>query len=139
MTGLDLLFYQHDRSDRQQLLIGVGYTDMRADAATRRHVQALSFFPQLNLYGRRHDTWQSMFFVRALGPTWLSDHQLGERRQGERFCFQAQIGAGFWLGREQHWWLGLSYKHFSNAGLFSPNDSIDVPLVLSLGYRQRTR
>ena len=137
MSGVDLIFFQHARSERQELVIGVGYTDIHTNAGFDEHVQAVSIFPQLNLYGKGNGSVRPMFFVRALGPTWLSNRHLGDREQGRSFAFQAQIGAGLWFGKEKDWFAALSYKHFSNAGLFSPNDSFDVPVVLTLGYRQQ--
>lgn len=137
MTGVDLIFYQHARSENQELMIGVGYTDIHTNAGFNEHVQAVSIFPQLNLYGKNNKSVRPMFFVRALGPTWLSNKNLSDREQGSSFAFQAQVGAGLWCGKDKDWLVSLSYKHFSNAGLFSPNDSFDVPVLLSLGYRQK--
>lgn len=135
MVGADLIFWKHERSERQELVVGVGYTDIRTNAGFDEHVQALSIFPQLNLYARGNDKVRPMFFVRALGPTWLSDRRLGDREQGRNFCFQAQIGGGLWIGKDKDWLVALSYKHFSNAGLFSPNEAFDVPLLLTVGNR----
>jgi hypothetical protein len=137
MAGADLIFYQHARSERQEIVIGVGFTDIRTNAGFNEHVQAVSIFPQLNLYGKGNDAVRPMFFVRALGPTWLSNRNLGDREQGGNFVFQAQIGAGLWFGEDKNWLVSLSYKHFSNAGLASPNDAFDVPGLLTMGYRQK--
>jgi hypothetical protein len=137
MAGADLIFYQHARSERQEIVIGVGYTDIHTNAGFNEHVQAVSIFPQLNLYGKGNAAVRPMFFVRALGPTWLSNRNLGDREQGRSFAFQAQIGAGLWFGKDKDWLVSLSYKHFSNAGLASPNEAFDVPVLLSLGYRQK--
>lgn len=137
MAGADLIFYQHARSERQEIVIGVGYTDIHTNAAFNEHVQAVSVFPQLNLYGKGNDSVRPVFFVRALGPTWLSKRNLGDREQGSNFAFQAQIGAGLWFGKDKDWLVSLSYKHFSNAGLASPNEAFDVPVLLTLGYKQK--
>lgn len=137
MAGADLIFFQHRRSERQELVVGVGYTDMRTDAGFNERVQALSVFPQLNLYARGNDSVRPMFFVRALGPTWLSSRHLGDREQGSSFAFQAQVGAWLWFGKDKDWLVSLSYKHFSNAELASPNEAFDVPLLLSLGRREQ--
>ncbi len=137
MAGADLVFYQHARSERQEIVIGVGYTDIHTNARFNEHVQAVSIFPQLNLYGKGNGAVRPMFFVRALGPTWLSNRNLGDREQGRNFAFQAQIGAGLWFGKDKDWLLSLSYKHFSNAGLASPNEAFDVPVLLTVGYRQK--
>lgn len=137
MAGADLIFYQHSRSERQEIVIGVGYTDIQTNAGLNEHVQAVSIFPQLNLYGKGNDAVRPMFFVRALGPTWLSNTYLGDREQGSNFSFQAQVGAALWFGKDKDWLVSLSYKHFSNAGLASPNQAFDVPVLLTVGYRQK--
>lgn len=137
MSGVDLIFYQHSRSERQEFVIGVGYTDIYTNAGFNENVQAVSIFPQLNLYGKGNKSVRPMFFVRALGPTWLSSRYLGDREQGSQFAFQAQVGAGLWFGKDKDWLVSLSYKHFSNAGLFSPNEAFDVPVLFTVGYRQQ--
>lgn len=136
MYGADVIFYKHARSDRQEIVIGVGYTDIHTNAGFNEHVQAVSVFPQLNLYAKGNHAVRPMFFVRALGPTWLSKRNLGDREQGSNFAFQAQIGAGLWFGKDKDWLVSLSYKHFSNAGLASPNEAFDVPVLLTVGVRQ---
>jgi hypothetical protein len=135
MVGADLIFFQHKRSERQEIVVGVGYTDIRTNAGFNEHVQAVSVFPQLNLYGKATDSMRPMFFVRVLGPTWLSDRRLGDREQGADFAFQAQVGYGVWFGKDKDWLVSLSYKHFSNAGLASPNEAFDVPVLLTLGKK----
>ncbi|GAA5215068.1 hypothetical protein GCM10025776_10140 [Corallincola platygyrae] len=65
----------------------------------------------------------------------MSDKRLGERKQSERFSFQAQIGAGVYFGKDLNWLASISYKHFSNANLFNENDGFDVPIVLTIGRR----
>jgi hypothetical protein len=135
MAGADLIFFQHRRSERQELVVGVGYTDIRSNAGFDEHVQAVSVFPQLNLYGKGNGAVRPMFFVRALGPTWLSERNLGDREQGSHFAFQAQVGAGLWFGEDKDWLVSLSYKHFSNAGLYSANEAFDVPVQLSVANR----
>ena len=137
MAGADLIFYRNERSERQEIVIGVGYTDIQTNAGFNEHVQAVSIFPQLNLYGKGNNAVRPMFFVRALGPTWLSNRNLGDREQGSNFAFQAQVGAGLWFGKDKDWLVSLSYKHFSNAGLSSPNEAFDVPVLLTVGYRQK--
>jgi hypothetical protein len=135
MFGADLIFWKNQRSERQELVVGVGYTDIQTNAGFNEHVQAVSIFPQLNLYAKGNDSVRPMFFVRALGPTWLSERNLGDREQGSHFAFQAQVGAGLWFGKDRNWLAALSYKHFSNAGLSSPNEAFDVPVLLTVGYR----
>jgi hypothetical protein len=133
--GLDWEFWRHARSQRQFFSLGVGYTHLRTDAASNTELRAFSLYPQLTLLASKTaQQWQPYFFVRALGPTFIDGKRLGEREQAERFVFQAQVGAGL-IAPDNSWFVAVSYKHFSNADLFSPNDGIDLPFVLTLGQR----
>ncbi|MES2605823.1 MAG: acyloxyacyl hydrolase [Pseudomonadota bacterium] len=132
--GLDWEFWRHARSERQFLSIGAGYTHIRTDAATNKKLSAFSLYPQLTLLANKRNAWQPYFFVRALGPTFLSSEKLGEREQGERFAFQAQVGGGL-IAPSEDWFVALSYKHFSNAELFSPNDSMEIQFLVTVGKR----
>ncbi|TCI03298.1 acyloxyacyl hydrolase [Corallincola luteus] len=134
-AGADLIFWQYERSSRQTLFLGTGITYLGTDEDVNEEIYAISVFPQLNLYTDKWGENQPYFFVRALGPTYLSSRKLGEREQGKRFAFQAQVGAGVYFGANESWLVSVSYKHFSNANLFSPNDGLDVPILLSLGRR----
>jgi opacity protein-like surface antigen len=142
-AGVDSGFYRHDRSDKSSFIVGVSYTYMSANSVDFDRIQAISIYPQLSLFAGP-DSWISsllpgrgrpFFYVRALGPSYISANRLGERQQANNFAFQAQIGAGarFDLrdGRTAN--VSVSWKHFSNANLFSPNDGIDLPIVLNFG------
>lgn len=136
--GIDYNFYRFKRSPRQHLLIGASYTHLSANHDNNsfdNSSYAISIYPQLNLYLDQKSWGQPYFFVRALGPSYLSDNRLGERQQAHNFTFQAQVGAGayFNLGANTRGTATLSWKHFSNANLFSDNDGIDLPLMLNLG------
>lgn len=135
--GLDYSFYRKIRSYRQHFLLGVGVTHMATDADTNKTVNAISFYPQLNLYPRKLNWGQPFFFVRALAPTYISSNQLGEREQEHHFAFQAQVGFGAYLNFQdtREIIVSISFKHFSNANIFSDNDGFDFPVVLSAGLR----
>ncbi|MCZ6619363.1 MAG: acyloxyacyl hydrolase [Gammaproteobacteria bacterium] len=143
--GVDFAFYRYERSPRQHLLIGVSYTYMSTDTVENDEIHALSIYPQLSLFpraegkfARAFPNWVNpYFFVRALGPSYISANRLGEREQANHFAFQAQIGVGLQLdfGQEREGVLSLSWKHFSNANLFDDNDGFDFPIVLSLGIK----
>jgi hypothetical protein len=133
--GLDWEFWRHARSARQFLSIGVGYTQLRTDATSNTELRAFSLYPQLTLFAaERARQWQPYFFVRALGPTFIDGKQLGAREQAEHLVFQAQVGVGL-IAPGDGWFVAASYKHFSNANLFSPNDGIDLRFVLTFGRR----
>jgi hypothetical protein len=139
--GLDYSFHRFQRSSRQHIEVGVSYTSLRTNASASERLYAVSIYPQLTLYpspaskfATHFPSWaEPFFFVRALGPSYLSSSRLGERRQAKQFTFQAQVGVGVIL--QSRGILGISWKHFSNANLFSQNDGIDVPLVFNAGVR----
>ena len=135
--GLDYSFYRKIRSYRQHFLLGVSVTHMTTDAATNQTVNAISLYPQLNLYPRDKSWGQPYFFVRALAPSYLSSNQLGAREQEHNFAFQAQVGFGAYLHFQdkQDAIISVSFKHFSNANIFSKNDGFDFPFVLSFGTK----
>jgi hypothetical protein len=144
-VGVDYSFYRFERTARQHLQIGISYTRIHTDTDDDDRLWALTIYPQLSLYPAEDGAFRQLFpswaapyfFVRALGPSYLSTTTLGEREQANHFAFQAQVGFGLLLdlGRERTGILSLSWKHFSNADLFGQNDGIDVPLVVSLGMK----
>jgi hypothetical protein len=144
-VGVDYSFHRFERSARQHIHVGVSYTRLTTNAADNRSLYALSVYPQITLYptktsrvAARSPPWaEPFFFVRALGPTYISDSRLGSRRQADSFAFQAQVGVGVVLnpGAERRTVVAVSWKHFSNADLYTENDGIDVPLVISVGMK----
>jgi hypothetical protein len=135
--AIDYSFYAVDRSSRSRLSLGVSYTRITMDAGSQRTAHVLSLYPQLTLIPTSAALDGFYFYVRALGPSYLSENVFGTRRQANHFTFQAQAGIGYEqvLTARQTLLVQLSWKHFSNANLFSANDGIDLPLVLSLGLR----
>lgn len=142
-AGVDYSFFRHERSARSAILIGMSYTYMGADSDEFDRIHAVSIYPQLSLYPTP-GSWINdvlpgdaapYFFVRALGPSYISANRLGARQQSRNFAFQAQVGVGanMELSGGRIATIALSWKHFSNANLFSDNDGIDLPLVLNVG------
>lgn len=136
-VAIDYEFFEYVRSARTRLSVGVGYTHLTTDADTHRKIQALSVYPQLTLTPVTESINDFYFFVRALGPSYMSENALGEREQDNHFSFQAQVGIGYMkkLENDNAVKLQVSFKHFSNADLFSDNDGYDIPFVLTLGYK----
>jgi hypothetical protein len=136
-VGIDYTFYEFKRTSRTSLSLGVGYTYLKTDAQINRRIHAVTVYPELTLTPLSSSLSGYYAFVRALGPSYLSENMLGSRRQDNHFAFQAQIGVGyeFSLGDDRSLLAQLSLKHFSNANLFENNDGIDIPLVLNIGIR----
>lgn len=136
-VGMDYTFYRFERSSRQHLSIGASYTYIGSNASHSDSLYAISLFPQLTLLADERSWGKPFFFVRALGPSYISERQLGVQRQANHFTFQAQVGAGFYFdwSNNRRGFVSLSWKHFSNSSFFSPNDSIDLPVLLSIGTK----
>ncbi|MGF1734836.1 acyloxyacyl hydrolase [Photobacterium satsumensis] len=135
LLAMDLIFADWQRSPVQRLSLGASVTHLEAHTdESNDELIALSLFPELKLFAERYG-YRWFFQVRALGPTWLSEKQLGEREQAMHFAFLAQVGGGVYFGDENRGYLNVFYRHFSNANLKEPNDGFDVPLNLSVGYR----
>lgn len=141
--GVDYNFYRHERSSRSSFVIGASYTYLGTNTDSNDSIHALSVYPQLSMYPSA-GSWvhklipgngEPFFYVRALGPTYISSNQLGNRRQAKHFAFQAQLGVGatYRLGSDQQASFAIAWKHFSNANLFDDNDGIDLPIVLTFG------
>ena len=139
--GADYSFHRWERSERQHIQVGVSYTSLKTNGPGHDSLVAISVYPQITLYPSKTSkitahspTWaQPFFFVRALGPSYISENSLGTREQAEHFAFQAQVGVGAVINEKAI--VTFSWKHFSNAELFQPNDGIDVPFVISGGVR----
>lgn len=144
-VGIDYSFFRNDRSERSSILVGMSYTYMGANSTEFDRIHAVSIYPQLSLYPTQTSWVRSLlpgdsepyFFVRALGPSYISANRLGSRQQANNFAFQAQIGVGvnMFFAEGRHATIAFAWKHFSNANLFSENDGIDLPVVLSVGIR----
>jgi len=140
-AGFDYSFYRFERSSRQHIEVGVSYTSLRTNAPGSDDIVTVSVYPQVTFYPaktsritRRSPAWaEPFFFVRALGPSYISDNRLGSRQQAEHFAFQAQVGVGMVVNSRAI--VAVSWKHFSNAGIYDDNDGIDVPLVVNVGVR----
>ena len=134
--GVDYSFYKIVRSVRSELSFGIGYTRLVNDTDTHDSIYAISLYPQLTLYPVKTNKLKPFFFVRALSPSYISDSQFGSREQDNNFSFQAQFGFGIrpYMTENQQIRVMLSWKHFSNAGLFNDNDGFDLPIMLSLGF-----
>lgn len=134
--AVDYEFYQFRRSPRSGFSLGVGYTRLTTDAATHKSIDVFSIYPQLTLWPVSPSLQDTYFFVRALGPSYMSANRLGSRQQDNHFTFQAQVGVGYrkQLAGSRSMRFQISWKHFSNANLFADNDGIDIPFVLTLGF-----
>lgn len=136
-VALDAHLFSHDYSALQTWHVGVSAARLQASTpdADNNALWAISLYPQLNLPLPWADAHNAFFYVRTLAPTWISEKQLGERKQAYHFVFQSQVGVGFRFGEQNQWSANLGYRHYSNAGLGEPNEGMDATLLLTLGRR----
>ncbi|PMH45926.1 hypothetical protein BCU68_09975 [Vibrio sp. 10N.286.49.B3] len=132
---VDMILFDYARSQTQTMSIGSSITH----ATTNSHngddtFTAISIFPELKL-STTLGTSDVFFHVRALGPSYISTKTFGSREQAMHFAFQAQIGGGIYLDPQHKYQLRLQYRHFSNANFKKPNNGIDFPLMVSLGFK----
>jgi hypothetical protein len=142
--GIEYTFFSIARSPRSSFQFGAGYTYVGTNSSSFESLHAISIYPQLRLtpgpdsaiHSWFAESTEPFFYVRALGPTYISTNQLGSRKQSNHFLFQAQVGVGFTIRRIDNkvFTMSLSFKHFSNAGLFDDNDGIDLPFLLNVGF-----
>lgn len=75
------------------------------------------------------------YIEASFGPTYLSAKQFGTERQGSHFAFQTTLGGGIEVGSLRRAVdLGIHFIHYCNAGLSSPNDGSDIPMVFTVGF-----
>ena len=130
------LSWWHSRIDpSHHFSLGVALGELRSNFGPPDRLTIISLMPQYRYHFDRNPGARIRYLVLAAGPSWMSAHRLGLREQGSRFLFNDKIGVGTFVDRQQHWYLELVWRHFSNANLKQPNPGIDVPVTLTLGYR----
>jgi hypothetical protein len=65
------------------------------------------------------------------GPAYLSNQHFGTREQGSSLAMQVTLETGIEI---KNFDVNLHLAHYCNAGLANPNQAINVPFVLSIGY-----
>lgn len=75
------------------------------------------------------------FLQGSVGPAYLTNTYIGNRNLGSSLEFQDILGIGAAFGAQRNFYAALDYMHYSNAGLSSSNDGMDVPLMITVGYQ----
>lgn len=71
-------------------------------------------------------------YVEAgIGAAYIDDYHIANRNLSSNFQFEDRIGIGVRLNRMD---FKFGYMHYSNAGLKSPNDGIDI-WIGTVGWR----
>lgn len=101
---------------------------------TNKSIDALGIVPVFRFYSPKPSVL-TPYLEAGIGLTGLSKDEIGHRQLGAHWGFQDLMGAGFMLGREHQLDFSIRYLHYSNAGLYNPNEGIDVKALFTMAYR----
>jgi hypothetical protein len=60
----------------------------------------------------------------GIGPTYLSESNIGNRQKGSNFQFSDHFGIGV-SSADGHWRAGFAFRHLSNLSIRTPNNAVD--------------
>src|ERR1700748_921889 len=60
----------------------------------------------------------------GIGPSSLSESNIGDRQKGSNFQFSDHFGIGI-SSADGHWRGGFAFRHISNLSIKTPNDAVD--------------
>lgn len=101
---------------------------------TNKSIDALGIVPMFRFYSPKPSVLTPYLEV-GIGLAGLSKDEIGHRELGAHWGFQDIAGAGFMFGREHQLDFSVRYLHYSNAGLYNPNEGVDVKGLFTLAYR----
>lgn len=125
--------YQLKTYNNFSFLLGSGYSYLWTDVDVNKNIHLFSLLPSIRyiLPKSEHTDFQPFIGV-TIGPSVMSSTTLGYQEQGSRFIFNDFFSIGAKFGSNCEWEICLSWRHFSNGQLFSPNPGFDVPFCVSL-------
>ncbi|HVV69439.1 MAG TPA: acyloxyacyl hydrolase [Gammaproteobacteria bacterium] len=102
-----------------------------------KHVVNIAVSPAFRAYFADPDYHRVRPYLGiSVGPTYISDKQLGNRLQNTHFALQSTLEAGTEIGNSKHSVdLNVHLTHICNAGLADPNQSYNLLYVFSIGYQ----
>lgn len=92
----------------------------------------LAFVPLLH-WQRPLNDGLKFEFEFGVGPTWLSQPDVGNRHKSTQFQFSDSVGLGL-SDAAGNWRLGLTWRHISNSDIQTPNEAVDFK-ALTLAFR----
>ncbi len=60
----------------------------------------------------------------GIGPSYLSESNIGDRQKGSNFQFSDHFGVGI-SSADGHWRAGFAFRHLSNLSIRTPNNAVD--------------
>lgn len=82
----------------------------------------------------KNDAGIRPYVEASIGGAWMNHDKIGHRDLGAKFAFQDLLGFGLVFGKKQQFDVSYHLLHYSNAGIFAPNQGIDVNYLLSFKY-----
>ncbi len=135
---LDAMLYRFPKLDRSLIFtINTSLGHWLATTEDHNQVTTLALSGAFRGYFVPIDSAYALhpYLLFSAGPAYLSEEQFGENKQGKHVAFQVNFGGGSEIRIAQHDFdLNLRLVHFSNGGIFHPNEGYDVVYVLSVGY-----
>lgn len=86
-------------------------------------VNGLAFSPVFAYYFGTDADFVRPYIAGGIGAAFIDDYRIHNRNLSSHFQFEDRIGVGARMGIFD---MNVSYFHYSNAGLKSPNDGIDI-------------
>ena len=117
--------------DSWQLSAGVGVSWLWDDF-DHQEVLVGCIYPSLRYYLGESERFKPYVFATT-GFAYLTEPGLGQQFLGGYFAFNDFFGVATYVGRERLWSVGCCYRHISNAGIFQPNEGIDIPFCVLVG------
>jgi hypothetical protein len=111
---------------------------IHADTANNNNVSLAAASLAFRAYFQNPDLHKTRPYLGvSFGPAYLSNQQLGNRQLGANAALQSMFEAGieFGLPKGRSIDVGMHLYHYCNGGIFTPNQSINIPYVLSVGYQ----
>ena len=65
----------------------------------------------------------------GIGPSYLSESNIGDRQKGSNFQFSDHFGIGI-SSADGHWRGGFAFRHLSNLSIRTPNTAVDFKGVV---------
>ncbi len=130
-------FYKFPKID-DTLIASIDGTlaNINSSTSTDNHLVTAAAALAMRAYFMNPDDHSVRPYLQAsFGPALLSQRTLGNRTQGSNFAFQTTFETGMEIGSQaKSIDLNLRLAHYCNAGLFHPNQGINLMPIVSIGY-----
>lgn len=111
---------------------GVGFLSGYFELAYNRweyhsdEINGLSFSPVFAYYFGKKEDFIRPYISGGIGVALIDEEHIRNKNLGSSFVFEDRIGIG---ARIKGFDMNISYFHYSNAGLESPNDGMDIWMI----------